>query len=67
MLNKEDINFASLSKLLSMDCGLTADDINDLKCEVDALAKRASKFSVELANWNPPAADPVDSKLRIVG
>lgn len=67
-LNKTDDNFDGLSKLLSMDCGLTSDDIDELKKEVDALAKRASRFSGELAKWNPPAvADSVDSQLRIVG
>jgi len=67
-LNKTDQNFDGLSKLLSMDCGLTGEDISNLKKEVDALAKRASRFSGELAKWNPPVvADTVDSQLRIVG
>lgn len=70
MLNdKADDRFASLKKLLRMDCGLELQDIRKLREEVQALQSRAAEFAKELGTWKPKDADTseVSRILKVVG
>lgn len=70
MLNdKADDRFASLKKLLRMDCGLELQDIRKLREEVQALQSRAVEFAKELGTWKPKDADTseVSRILKVVG
>jgi flagellar biosynthesis GTPase FlhF len=70
MLNdKADDRFASLKKLLRMDCGLELKDVRQLREEVLALQSRAAEFAKELGTWKPKEADAseVSRLLKVVG
>lgn len=70
MLNdKADDRFASLKKLLRMDCGLELQDVRKLREEVQALQSRAAEFAKELGTWKPKDADTseVSRILKVVG
>lgn len=70
MLNdKADDRFASLKRLLRMDCGLELQDIRKLREEVQALQSRAAEFAKELGTWKPKDADTseVSRILKVVG
>jgi hypothetical protein len=70
MLNdKADDRFASLKKLLRMDCGLELKDVRQLREEVLALQSRAAEFAKELGTWKPKEADTseVSRLLKVVG
>ena len=70
MLNeKSDERFASLKKLLRMDCGLTQEDIDSLMEEVKALQIRCGTFAKELGAWKPKDSDTseVSRFLKVVG
>lgn len=70
MLNdKSDERFASLKKLLRMDCGLTQEDIDSLIEEVKALQSRCGTFAKELGEWKPKDSDTseVSRFLKVVG
>lgn len=70
MLNdKSDERFASLKKLLRMDCGLTQEDIDSLIEEVKALQSRCGTFAKELGVWKPKDSDTseVSRFLKVVG
>ena len=66
---KSDERFASLKKLLRMDCGLTQDDIDNLSEEVKALQSRCGAFAKELGAWKPKDSDTseVSRFLKVVG
>lgn len=67
-LNKrQDEEFSSLVQLLKVDCGLTQDDIDTLKPELQALSNRIDEFVALLDEWEPKADKGSDSLLRIVG
>jgi hypothetical protein len=70
MLNsKTDQRFASLRKLLKMDCGLTLEDVKRLREEIVALQSRANEFAKELGSWKPKDSDTseVSRFLKVVG
>jgi len=70
MLNsKTDKRFASLRKLLKMDCGLTLEDVKRLREEIVALQSRANEFAKELGSWKPKDSDTseVSRFLKVVG
>lgn len=70
MLNsKTDERFASLRKLLKMDCGLTLEDVKRLREEIVALQSRANEFAKELGSWKPKDSDTseVSRFLKVVG
>ncbi len=70
MLNdKADERFASLKKLLRMDCGLELKDVRQLREEVLALQSRAAEFAKGLGTWKPKEADTseVSRLLKVVG
>jgi flagellar biosynthesis GTPase FlhF len=70
MLNdKADDRFASLKKLLRMDCGLELKDVRQLREEVLALQSRAAEFAKELGTWKPKESDAseVSRLLKVVG
>lgn len=66
---KSDERFASLKKLLRMDCGLTQEDIDRLIEEVKALQSRCGTFAKELGAWKPKDSDTseVSRYLKVVG
>jgi hypothetical protein len=66
---KSDERFASLKKLLRMDCGLTQEDIDSLIEEVKALQSRCGTFAKELGAWKPKDSDTseVSRYLKVVG
>lgn len=70
MLNsKTDERFASLRKLLKMDCGLTLEDVKRLREEIVALQSRANEFAKELGSWKSKDSDTseVSRFLKVVG
>lgn len=67
--DKSNDRFASLKKLLRMDCGLTQEDIDSLIEEVKALQSRCGTFAKELGAWKPKDSDTseVSRFLKVVG
>ena len=48
-----DDKFSGLLDMLSMDCGLEQNDIDELRDEITALGKRSETFNRKLKSWRP--------------